>query len=191
MGWVNIFSFRRSFNIHGYWPSFNSSKNYGKLDIALFYGFADDLNRLWPARSETPKNPRHPTEEESNFLWNHEWSKHGKDFAELYSKLFGVLSKNPIGNNKLLQQSYFREVVNYVKTLGVKLTSRPANKAQLASQLGVPENSLIPRCLPSGNLQEVRVCTEMTKVGSRLQIRAVACTKSNSNCRGIQLAGFK
>ncbi len=81
MGWVITLSFRRSFTIHGYWPSLVSYKYYGSFRPNYHSTIMKNLEKYWPARSEAPRNPSKITFKEANFLWIWEWDKHGKDFG--------------------------------------------------------------------------------------------------------------
>jgi hypothetical protein len=71
----------------------------------------------------------------------------------------------------------------YKRFAGAALNTQPKTKTDLATALKVQPFSLITRCLTSGNIQEIRICTKLQihpKTGEFL-ITETGC-RSGNNC---------
>lgn len=77
-----LFYLSQSFTIHGLWPDNISSTNFGGFNTSVLAKSAkllDDMHNYWPPQSKSTTS--------SLFLWDHEWTTHGKDYANIIYKL--------------------------------------------------------------------------------------------------------
>lgn len=159
----------------------------------------------WPPQSNSQK--------EFTWLWDHEYNKHGKDFAEILQtynpKVYAKASSSKI------QEKYFETVINFY--LSQKLdklkiqNAKPhtttnsygdllVNKAQLSQIIGVHEENFITSCNKNTDyLQEIQICLRIQK---NLEITLEKCKTIVSNketpyatvdtCKGtFRLIGYK
>lgn len=121
------------------------------------------MRNFWPA--QTRRSQASPT-----FLWEHEYESHGSDFADIYLDLHPeqFRSLNTKQRNAKLQQTYFSHVIELYKTLKVrKIPHGRYSKADFAKLLGLNVNEFSLVCNPgSANLQEIRICFDLTANGS-------------------------
>ena len=192
MGWVFLILFSRSFTIHGFWPSATGS-DFGKFNPSAIKSIQSQLEKYWPPRAEPLRNPKKPSFKDKYFLWIHEWEKHGKDYVKSYEFITNQKVQSFAGNQKKFQLQYFSDVLSRYKAISAKLSSNPKTKSDLARLLRIPENSFVTRCLPTGNLQEIQICYDIVKQGSKMGYKVVKCSKINSNCKGnsVNLQGYK
>jgi hypothetical protein len=104
----------KSFTIHGLWPSSATQETY--QDFSLDYvkdnkKLHDDLTDIWPPQTNYPITDKATADTfDRHWLWEHEWNKHGKDFANILQVL------RPDGwkqaNSEKLQTAYFRTALN-------------------------------------------------------------------------------
>jgi hypothetical protein len=97
------------------------------------------------------------------------------------------LSSNIPTKNLQIQRLFFSETLRLYKKYqaqGRGLSALPATRSALAAALKVPDNSLIIRCLPSQNIQEIRICLQFSFDNKTKKIieKEVAC-RSGNNCR--------
>ena len=99
------------------------------------------MRNYWPAQSRQSHTP--------TFLWQHEYDKHGSDFAAIYlqqhQKEYGHLSTKE--QNEKLQVLSFRYIIDLYKTLKVqKLPQDKYTKAEFAAQIGLHEDQFSLVC---------------------------------------------
>lgn len=172
---------RRSFTIHGYWPQQSTTQDFGRFDVNAVSPILSRLLKAWPPQAESSGY--------QYFLWQHEWTNHGKDFAAIYKHLSGSQI-----SNLDLQKHYFADTLGvYNQVRGHTLQKNPTSKADLAKQLGIAENTFYTRCLDSsGNIQEIRVCTLISKQSGKIVYQITKCSRVSDNCKGkVQLKGFR
>ena len=98
------------------------------------------MHNFWPAKIKASTS--------NTFLWQHEWETHGKDYAKIIYKLKpeafpGTTSQR----NAALQLAYFRDTINFYKSLKVKKLPRAGfSKAEYAAQIEVSAENLIFSC---------------------------------------------
>jgi len=108
------------------------------------------------------------------------------------------LSNNVATRNLQIQTLFFSETLRLYKKYqaqGRGLNALPANRNALATALGLKnDSSLVIRCLPSQNIQEIRICLKFSfnKVTKNIVETEVPC-RSGNNCKSssIQLKDFK
>jgi ribonuclease I len=82
MGQVSADLLSQSLTIHGLWPDLNSTESFGAFNVQLLeknVKLLDDMHNYWPPKSKASSTV--------TFLWDHEWSTHGKDYANIVYKL--------------------------------------------------------------------------------------------------------
>lgn len=132
------------------------------------------MHNYWPAKIKSSTS--------NVFLWDHEWTTHGKDYAYILYKLRpGDFPGTVEQRNAALQLAYFQDTINLYKKLNLKkLPAKNYTKTQYAAHIGVSEQQLIFYCYKNNLIREVRLCFQITKTGLTL----TNCTKSSSTCSG-------
>ena len=78
MGQVRSFLFRESFTIHGLWPNARTEKGINKFNVDNILNnisLYNNLSNYWPPQSSASKK--------RYFLWDWEYNKHGRDYADI------------------------------------------------------------------------------------------------------------
>lgn len=103
------------------------------------------MHNYWPPQSKASSS--------NVFLWEHEWSAHGKDYANVVYKLRPADFPGTVEQrNTELQQSFYNDVINFYKKFSVKkLPSKTYTKATFASHLGISQSQFNFQCA-TGNL---------------------------------------
>lgn len=129
----------------------------------------------WPPNTYKPKS----TARVKNFLWEHEYNVHGKDYGEI---LLSWDSDKFSGStqNQQIQTTYFQNVIDLYKQFKVqKIPKDEYSKAQFGTLLGLKTNMFYPVCNTDGSLLELRICISMLPSG----MKAMKCSRMSSrNC---------
>ena len=130
------------------------------------------MQNYWP--------PKVKNSSSSIFLWDHEWTDHGKDYAHIiYMLRPSDFPGTTEQRNAALQLAYFKDTINLYKSLNVqKLKKSNYSKAEYATHLGISEKNLIQVCFKGSQIREILICYDITKSGMKLK----SCTKSTSTC---------
>lgn len=132
------------------------------------------MHNYWPPKSKASSTV--------SFLWDHEWTTHGKDYANIVYKLRPQDFPGTVeARNAALQSSFYNDVINFYKKFSVKkLPSKSFTKTSMASHLGISEQKFKFQCSKGTTLRELQVCFEITKTG----IVAANCLKTTTSCSG-------
>lgn len=176
LGRVNSTLFSQSFTIHGIWPDQVTTQSFGAFNYALIQKetkLLDDMHNYWPPKSK----PSHST----TFLWSHEWTVHGKDYAAILFKLKPESFPGTIQQrNAALQVAFYKDVISFYQRFnGKKLSAGTMTRAAVASKLGVAESDIIFQCSSSNIIKSIQICLNITKSG----LAPKACAKASS-CSG-------
>lgn len=89
------------------------------------------MHNYWP--------PKIKASSSNVFLWDHEWSTHGKDYADIvYSLRPEDFPGTDQERNAALQLTFFKDIIVLYKTLNVqKLTNSSFTRHDYASKLGI------------------------------------------------------
>jgi ribonuclease I len=188
LGSVLICLFRESFTIHGLWPSARTEQLYANFDLDNIDNkvLLDDMENYWPPQSNDDK--------EADWLWSHEYDKHGKDFSNILQVY--LPHEYERASAEQFQETYFQTVINYYKTFNVRkldisrASPKPqrndegdllVSKDQLSSIIGVPSENFIVSC--SGKkgknyLTEIKICF---RVDENIDFSLENCLKIKSN----------
>lgn len=159
----------------------------------------------WPPQSNSQK--------EFTWLWDHEYNKHGKDFAEILQTYNPSVYKK--ASSAKIQEKYFETVINFylsqkLDKINIQEASpRPTTnsygdllvtKKQLSQIIGVNEENFITSCNRNTDyLQEIQICL---RIQSTLKITLEKCKTIVDNketpyatadtCKGtFRLIGYK
>lgn len=159
---------RESFTIHGLWPNAATTRRYDDFDVHNIYDetLLDDMQNYWPANSNSGSGrPWY-------WLWDHEFNKHGKDYAQIIQ----IYQPDEYGraSTQKLQETYFQHVIDFYKSLDlqkINLTRAEqspllnsygdliVNKQQLAEILNIEPDHFIASCNKGKDwLMEIQVC---------------------------------
>jgi hypothetical protein len=89
------------------------------------------MQNYWP--------PKNKASSSNVFLWDHEWTNHGKDYANIVYNLRpsdfpGTVQQR----NAALQLSFYNDVISFYKKFNVKkLPMKNFTKASFASHMGI------------------------------------------------------
>lgn len=149
------FYLSQSLTIHGLWPDTISSTTFGRFNTSVIAKNAkllDDMLNFWPSQTKSTTS--------NVFLWDHEWSAHGKDYADIIYKLRPADFPGTIEQrNFKLQYAFSNDVINFYKKSRVKkLPSKSYTKASLPSHLAVTEIQISLQCATGNILREVHIC---------------------------------
>ncbi len=144
------------------------------------------MENYWPPQSNDDK--------EADWLWSHEYDKHGKDFSNILQVY--LPHEYERASAEQFQETYFQTVINYYKTFNVRkldisrASPKPqrndegdllVSKDQLSSIIGVPSENFIVSC--SGKkgknyLTEIKICF---RVDENIDFSLENCLKIKSN----------
>lgn len=88
--------------------------------------------------------------DDPEFLWRHEWSKHGSDFAAAVSALWPAYRsfRDYIERNKAVQLLFFRETIRFYEGLNARKLGRGVmSKRELGVALGIKEKEFNVVCM--------------------------------------------
>ncbi len=126
--------------------------------------------------------PKSKASSTASFLWDHEWTTHGKDYANIVYKLRPQDFPGTVAErNAALQLSFYNDIINFYKKFSVKkMPSKSYTKTAMASRLGITEQQFKFQCSKGTTLRELQVCFEITKTG----IFVANCLKTTTSCSG-------
>lgn len=123
------------------------------------------MNTYWP--------PQTLEDQAEDFLWNHEWTKHGKDYVKVLESFGSDLTESEY------QVQYFRDTIELFTSFNLRNIPKARwSKQDLADYLGLETNQFFTRCNNKGHLNEIRICIEITRGGKHPE----RCPKISSNC---------
>ena len=98
------------------------------------------MNNYFPAKSKESND--------KTFLWDHEWKKHGNDYADIMLKLRPDEFTGSIEQrNAALQVNYFSDIIKLYKSFNLqKLPKSYFSKEEFAAHVGVATNEMYPTC---------------------------------------------
>lgn len=157
---------RESFTIHGLWPNPATTRRYDDFDVHNIHDeeLLDDMDNFWPPQSNSDKS--------DYWLWEHEYNKHGKDYAQILQ----IYQPEEFGraSSQRLQETFFHHAIEFYKSQNLqkidlsKATEAPTSnnygdlivtKKQLAEILGVSPDHFIVSCNRGKDwLMEVQYC---------------------------------
>ena len=177
---ISLFYLSHSLTIHGLWPDTISSTTFGAFNSSVLsknVQLLDDMHNYWPPQSKTTTS--------SLFLWDHEWTTHGKDYANIIYKLRPADFPGTVQQrNSQLQYAFYNDVINFYKKFSVKkLPGRSYTKATFASHLGITQSQLSFLCATGNILREVHVCFQILASG----LHVANCVKPTGSCSGASV----
>lgn len=166
MGRVHRIILRKSFGIHGLWPSYDSKDlscvmngknpdpycNYKYyFNQQLLSGLTKDLNTYWPQWGKNNYDSFH----------KNEWNKHGVCYLKLLKERFASLRYT----DDQLFQSYFSNALRLTKGHNRVTKFRFLNKADLAKELKIANADSFYVACKNSYIFEVRLCFTINKAG--------------------------
>lgn len=129
------------------------------------------MRNYWPAQSNSGKA--------EDWLWNHEYNKHGKDYAHLLQ--IHDSANYARATSSQFQQSYFQAGIDFYKLKSHKLDKLNVSKAtgtvnytssgdpiitkkQLAEIIGIEDEAFLVSCKDKkDSLVEIQICLRIQK----------------------------
>jgi ribonuclease I len=179
MGPVSSLSFSQSFTIHGLWPSTTASQTYGDFDVSIIdenEELKDNMNNYWPPQSRAT-GPE-------TFLWEHEWTKHGPDYAEIILNLQPdrFTGESEEEKNRQLQAAFFNDVVAFYQRFAgaQKYPKNIFSKEEFGRVFGIEADQFTLSCVRANIVREIKVCFNLTPSGAVI----TRCTSTaNTGCK--------